>query len=332
MRHRLLRSLPLAPAASAALLAPTALPAVGAERAAAQPTVFFTMGTPGKWSTAQLWAVGADGSNPRLLRRNLPRGPEGPMAVLSRKGNRILCICRRGEIDSIRLDGSGLRRLGRRPRGSGFTEVTLGPTGRVFWVRKNRLLSQRPDGGDRQVHLRVDPRRVVIDRLLAVSPSGRRIAYVTDCFRAGCRRALRTMRLDGSERTVAYREQPGYGIASIVWSHDETMLAFSHALPGELKGPPTERQWDSFVVGRDGSGLRAIAAGPAAEENPFFSPDDSRLLYTHTPPAPDGGVSQLSRQLLTIGLDGGAPLPLLDTGCVSPACLAEPRVFAWTAG
>lgn len=252
------------------------------------------------------------------------------MAVLSRKGNRILCFCRRGEIDSIRLDGTRLRRLGRRPGGTGFAVVTLGPNRRVYWVRKGRLLSQRANGRGRRVLISVDRRRALIEQQVAISPSGRRIAYVTGCFRVGCRTTIRTMRMDGSERTVAFREQDGYGIGGIVWSHDETELAFSHAKFGELKGPPAERRWDSFVVDRDGSGLRAITAGP--EENPFFSPDDSRLVFTFTPPAPGGGVSELARRLLTVGSGGGPPASLLETGCARPACLAEPRVFAWTRG
>lgn len=283
------------------------------------PTIFFTVGAPHR-AEGQLWSVRANGRHPRLLRDAMPLGPEGPEAVLTRDWRRILCLCRRGEIDSLHSDGSHLQRLGRRPAGT----PVLSSNGWVLRVRRaNRLLAQRPDGSRRHLVARLG---AGIDERVVPSPRGDRVAFVVyGCLDAECSggsgEGLETVSVRGGRVSTVYGTDEEFD--NVQWSRDERKLIFSVGAGPEADPEATlpEDRW--VLAPSDASGAGRVL--PIREEigSPFFSPAGSRLA-----------VARLSRsgyeQLATIGLGDRRLRPLLTTRCRRPLCLASLRVIDWT--
>lgn len=297
---------------------------------AAQGRIFFTVSA-GEPHLVALWSVGGSGGGARKLRARMPVGPEGGVATLSRDGQRILCICRNGEIDSVRLDGTHLRRLGPLPRAVRYGIVTLSSTGRAFWVNGNRRIVSRQAGSRRQQVFRgVAAPEAVLDERVVPSPDGRRIAYVAyGCLESACGdedvQTLLAANADGSDRTVVFRSS---GLAKeiweVAWSSDGSKLIFSDGTgEGDPKGElPVSYPREYFVAPADGSnpaGTRVVL--PLNASDPFFSPDATRLIFSER--------TRSSVELWTSGSDGSGPAPLLPTSCRDFRCEFSPRVFAW---
>jgi hypothetical protein len=300
-----------------------------AAAAGARSTIFFTQGDPRAPFAGQLWSVGAGGSGLKLLRRAMPTGPEGAVAVLARGGRRILCFCRSGEIDSIWLDGSHLRRIGAPPRGTRYDMVALSSTGRTFWVRGDReLLSQRANGTDRRVVAKVNINRAIIEESVAPSPAGNRVAFVEQGLRNDSGPIVKTVRLDGSGVTTAFRENHELVIATPTWSRDETRLVTDHGRE-VYKGTEAENQVDLLSFGiRGADPVFVTATSSESEFYPYFSPDASRIAYTFSPPL--AGFLGPPDEIFTIPAAGGKPSKLVTTHCRFPDCEFSPRVIGWT--
>lgn len=299
--------------------------------AAAPGTLFFTVGSPTP-HIAQFWSVKENGAHPELLRRRMPVDPEGGTAELARDGKRIFCVCRQGEIDSVRTDGTHLRRLGALPRGTRYDVVTLSSTGWAFWVKGYKwIIGQR--AGEKPRTIATFSNGVVIDERVVPSPDGRRLAVVAyGCLVPGCptdeTESVLTMRLDGSDRALVYQGTGlGKEIYDVAWSADGDRLILSDGTGGE-SDPKGElpvfypRQW--FLAPGDGSDpAGTVIPLPESANHPFFSPDGTRLAFTT---AASGGP-----RLTIAGLDGTAPRLLPGIGCRS-YCEFAPRVVAWTQG
>jgi Tol biopolymer transport system component len=298
----------------------------GAPAASAAPgTIFATVGSP-EPGAAQLWSVREDGTRPKLLRRRMPVTPEGGAAVLARGGKRILCICRDGEINSIRTDGTHLRRLHTLPRDTRYDIVTLSSTGWAFWVKGNKWIVGQKAGAK--------PRRIatfsggaVIDERVVPSPDGRRLA-VAVYGPADNVESVVALRLDGSDRTLVYQGSGlGKEIYDLAWSADGSQLIFSDGTGGESdpKGElPVHYPRQTFLAPSDGSNpAGTVVPLPAFNSNPFLSPDGALLAYTAYV---EGGP-----RLTLTGLDGTAPRLLPATGCRS-YCEFAPRVVGWARG
>jgi TolB protein len=87
---------------------------------------------------------------------------------------------------------------------------------------------------------------------------------------------LTSARLDGSDIRPITRAPEG-GLASDgspAVSPDGTTIAFQRSVPGK---PP-----HIYLVGIDGTGLRRLTKGPAAEIAPAWSPDGARIAFSRT--------------------------------------------------
>lgn len=309
----------------AAALVLAAVLACASAASAAPGTIFATVGSP-EPHIAQLWSVREDGRQPRLLRRQMPVTPEGGAAVLARDGKRIFCICRNGEIDSVRTDGTHLRMLQTLPRGTRYDIVTLSSTGWAFWVKGFKwIVGQK--AGEKPRKIATFRGGAVIDERVVPSPDGRRLA-VAVYGPADDVESVVTLRLDGSGRTLAYQGSGlGKEIYDLAWSADGGWLVFSDGTGGESdpKGElPVHYPRQTFLAPSDGSNpAGTVVPLPAFNSNPFFSPDGTLLAYTAYV---EGGP-----RLTVTGLDGAAPRLLPATGCRT-YCEFAPRVVGWAGG
>ena len=104
------------------------------------------------------------------------------------------------------------------------------------------------------------------------SPDGKMIAFYSG--------ELYVMHPDGSgvrAITTVEGEYPA-------WSHDGTRLAFMSAEPDARGSNPN---YDAFVIGRDGKGLRQLTHWPGEEGWPAWSPDDNWIAFNSTYPTND---------------------------------------------
>lgn len=275
--------------------------------------------------TGQLWSAEAHGGERRVLRERMPVGPEGAVAALAHNGRRILCLCRNGEIGSVALDGSHLRRLGRLPRNTRYDVVTLGGDGRAFWVkRSNRIWSQAHDGEPKVISWQ---RNAVVDERVVPNPAGDRVAFVCyGCLGFNCppgeAMQVRTVRLGGSGMRTVYRSSlENREIADLQWSADGSRLIFSSSTEFEKESTdPFETEY--LLVGADGSGPEVLPFSPSDFYSPFFSPSGRRLAVATYSPAG-------REQLRTVGLDGGSPETVFAGNCRPPSCERPPRVIGW---
>jgi WD40 repeat protein len=294
-------------------------------------TIYFTTGSP-EPRIAQLWSVREDGSGLERLRRQMPVGPQGGTATLARDGRHLLCLCKRGEVDSVRLDGSHLRRLGPQPPGTRYDLVTLSATGWAFWVEGyTRVFAQQVAGGKRFSFAASKSRSAAVDLRVVPSPDGQRIAYaVYGCLQAPCPsedvQTLVSADLDGSDRTVVYR---GEGLAKeiwdVAWSPDGSQLVFTNGTgEGDPKGElPVSYPRQLFVVPADGSEPQGRPLPfPETASDPAFSPAGDRLVLS--------AVLDQRFALQITPLDSFAPTPLPGTSCRA-YCEFSPRPIAWAA-
>lgn len=298
--------------------------------AAGSGRIFFTVGSR-EPHISELWSVRDGGGDAQRLRARMPVGPEGGTATLSPDGKRILCVCRREEVDSVRLDGSHLRRLGSLPRAVRYDIVTLSSTGTAFWVKGYRRIVSRRAGARTQRSFRgAAAREAVIDERVVPSPDGSRIAYVAyGCFDPVCpdddAETLLTADLDGGNRTAVYRSAGlGKEIWEVAWSADGSRLIFSDGTgEGDPKGElPVSYPRRYFVAPADGSNPAGTPVVlPLNASDPFFSPDASRLVFAER--------TRSSVELWTAGADGSNPVTLLPTSCRDFRCEFAPRVFGW---
>jgi hypothetical protein len=277
--------------------------------AAGASTIFFTASAGFDFHSGSLWSVGADGSGARQLRGNLPEGPGGVAASLSRDGKRLFCLCRGTEIDSMKLDGSGLKKIGKRPAKTKYDYIVLGPGGEPFWFKGTHLMTEAP--GSRH------PRTVTkgaLEEEVAIPRQWKRIALTNG-------RSVFTASLDGGPKTEIYQSAfPGIrSVGGMSWSADGKQLVFvDYPEPEEKYETAQEPEAHAYLYA-DGTvrelPLSQEALGGLA---PTFSPDASRLASTG-----DSGSIFLS------SLDGGPTKRILARNCRPGNCLFSTGLLGW---
>jgi TolB protein len=191
----------------------------------------------------------------------------GPISLRSLHG--MIVFSRKGDIWSARADGTGLRRLTSR-RGDEF-DPSWSPDGSRIVYRDSRrginvndeIYVMNADGSQQR-----NLTRTVWDEWSpAWSPDGRLIAYYSG--------ELFVMRPDGRRPHPITQVEGEYP----AWSPDGRRLAFMSAEPN-ARG--SDANYDVFVVGRDGTGLRRLTDWLGEDGWPTWSPDGRWIAFTTT--------------------------------------------------
>ncbi len=94
----------------------------------------------------------------------------------------------------------------------------------------------------------------------------------------------------------------------VSWSPDGSQLAVTGS-PNVPTPNQTEAQFDLYVVGIDGSGLRQLTNTPTYEHFPAWSPDGTKIAYYATVSYDDGSAPA---SIWVVNADGSNPVQLTD--------------------
>lgn len=269
-------------------------------------TILFTYSTALDFNAGGIWSVDADGSGAQRLRGGLPEGPGGVVASVSRDGKRLFCLCRGTEIDSMKLDGSDLKKVGNRPTKIKYDFTVLGPGGEPFWFEGSHLMTASLDGKHERLVVKGP-----FEEEVAIPRRGKRIAV------SGGDR-LFTASLDGGPRPTIYRSAfPGLReIGDMSWSADGKKLVFVDHPESEKGEEPGEPESHAFLYA--GGTVREL---PLSQEGlygpPVLSPSGARVATTGA----EGSIFLGS-------LSGGPTEPIL-TRSFGPESESSTGVLGW---
>jgi hypothetical protein len=268
-------------------------------------TIFYASSSL-NFNAGSIWWVGADGSGARQLRGKLPEGPGGVVASVSRDGKRLFCLCHGTEIDSMKLDGSGLRKVGNRPTRIKYDYTVLGPEGEPFWFQGSHLMTASRNGKHERLVAKGP-----FEEELAIPRRGKRIA-----ISGGDR--LFTASLDGGPLTKIYDSAfPGFReIGEMSWSADGKKLVFVDYPEAEKYEEPQEPEAHAFLYA--GGIVRDLPLGPDVRGGPpIFSPDGTKMA----------GLGEEGSIFLS-SLGGGPAKQILKRKC-SELCFFRTRLLGW---
>ena len=261
---------------------------------------------------SEIYTMGPDGSEQTNLTQH--RASDNA-PVWAPTGDQILFVSDRSGTKDLYLmnaDGTNVRKVFRRLVGR--EHPTWSPNGKqIAYHRFNRLaiyIASR-DGKDEE--------KLADGLWPAWSPNGSEIAFIADekfavvgdgRLRAEKPRVQIIHLQTGAEETLL----PGKDLMfNPAWAPDSTQIAFSwvnlDAIPVEdlLAGKNVGDTIGVYVVNRDGSGLKEIAAGDNGTTfNPTWSPRGDELIY-------DKRIREVS-QLFKIASGGGIPEQLTHRG------------------
>jgi len=277
-------------------------------------TVFYS--TANIQFSGKLWSVRDDGSHRRLLRSGVFTGPSGVVATLSRNGKRILCLCRQGEVDSMKLDGSGMKQIGVRPRGTRYDTVELCAGGETLWMeeRRDRLMIEDADGSHARVVVH-GGHGLFVEEDFAISPDGKKVAFVGFHGRPA---EVWIVPLGGGPKQRVYRSAGEREIHQLQWSQNSRSLAFVDYPIEEKYEIPADPD-EHFLISSGGPAREVQVGPPASPGEAFFSPGGSLMALPGEVPG----------TLYSVSRSGHVHQRLLGERCGEVQCTFGPTAFGW---
>jgi hypothetical protein len=283
----------------------TAVVALAFASTAGASTIFYASSSL-NFNAGSIWSVGADGSGARQLQGKLPEGPGGVVASVSHDGKHLFCLCHGTDIDSMKLDGSGLKKVGNRPTRIKYNYTVLGPEGEPFWFQGTHLMTASRNG--KHEHLVA---KGPFEEEVAIPRRGKRIAV------SGGNK-LFTTSLGGGPLTKIYHSAfPGFReIGDMSWSADGKKLVFVDYPETEKYEEPQEPASHAFLyaggIVRELPLSSEVLGGP-----PIFSPDGTKVASL----GEEGSIFLSS-------LGGGPAKQILKRNC-SELCIFRTRLLGW---
>ncbi len=192
-----------------------------------------------------------------------------------------VAFSRRGDIFTVKSDGSGVRRIVHRPAAELMPTWSPDRQRLAFLSWSRRIVIVDADGAGRRVLYRL-PRRFEGITGLAWSPDGTRIAFAIarekdadnplgpkDCGQ------IRWISTAGGATHVVINGEPH--ITGISWSPDGQWVAVGFEHQNMTRACGDDRPLGIARVRLDGSGLRGL--GPDLATNPDWSPDGRWIAY-----------------------------------------------------
>lgn len=242
-----------------------------------------------------IWAADGDGSNPRILFDASEIGTDPGTPSWSPDGRRIAFAMtpvgatdeNESEIYTIRADGAGLTRLTNTPGDDSHPRFSR--SGRIYfnsargtpdlaepWGRQRiDIYSMNADGSGLRRHTTCSgvctyPSPSPDERFIAFRAVTESPALSWDLSPGRANSEVMVVAADGGE-PVNISNDPAFD-GWPVWSPDGRWIVFASSRAR------VARTGQIYAVRPDGTGLRAITAGPLSHVQPSFSPDGTRLF------------------------------------------------------
>jgi Tol biopolymer transport system component len=256
----------------------------------------------GGGSDRPLYLVDSEGTTDPVELPAAPGGNSNPMMQASRD---TIIYLNSGVLRVMAADGSGDRSLFKNePAGCGKVE-------HASWNLANPnviLISCKVSankfalyviGLDGRLIRRLDAGKSVIGDF-GVSPDGQTVVYWASNNPNRDGGSIFTLPIIGTGAPKQLTTSADGVDADPAWSPDGTQIAFRRRIPnGTVNG-----NYDVFVMNADGSGVRRIAATPAADFKPTWSPDNKNLLIISNRKSTSGGPGKTVDLWLTRVSDG----------------------------
>ena len=263
----------------------------------------------GGGSDRPLYLVDSEGQINRVKLPSPPGGNSNPMMQNSR--NTIIYL-NAGVLRVMGTDGSGDRKLfNRDPAGCEHVIHASWSLADPNVMLISCEVSKNKDGFlvigmDGRLIRRLDAGKNTVIGDFGISPDGQTVLYWASDTRSLDGGALYTLPMIGTGDPKKLTDSAAGIDADPAWSPDSTQIAFRRRVPDGT----AEGNFDVYVMNSNGSGEREVAATPAADFKPVWSPDSKNLLIISNRKSANGPAGSRYDLWLTRVSDGEVIDPL----------------------